>query len=145
MCVCVCMYLQCRPCVDTKVELHQCCEDSLYLRGQESRPHKFDLKLVGLLNYAHYFHTATVLGEKNLYVLCVLVCRRAFVGEVTVIYCVVRKKEGSSSRTTILTEGLATESMFSPSKYISVPPLHAPVNVTNNKYYHRVRCSATLL
>ena len=72
-CVCVCMYLQCRPCEHTKVELHQSSEDILHQRGQESCPHKFDLKLVALLNYAHYFHTATVLGEK-ICMYCVYLC-----------------------------------------------------------------------
>ena len=35
-----------------------------YLRGQQSRPCKSDLGVVGLANYAHCFHTATVRQRK---------------------------------------------------------------------------------
>ena len=51
VCVCVCVNLHCRPCDDTRDELHQTCEDIFNVRGQQSRPRKSDLGLVA--NYAH--------------------------------------------------------------------------------------------
>jgi len=69
---CVCVYLHDRPCEDTQVELHQTCEDIFSMRGHQTRPRKFDLRLIP--NYAHWFHSATDLGRKNLCALCVVVC-----------------------------------------------------------------------
>ena len=47
MCLCTCIPDLAR----SLVELHQTCEDIFDLRGQQSRPRKFDLRLVA--NYAH--------------------------------------------------------------------------------------------